>query len=115
MVVFSSTTLKKMLVKLFDFTDWRLPVSLLRGVSLLLLRRVSLLYVNCVPVMKHVAMCVRSTVPGDGFVCTQIASRPTRRMHAVRSVTWAVVVGMLMMSYRTSLIVVRLVSKRYAA
>jgi hypothetical protein len=98
MVVFSSTTLKQMLALPFDFTDWHLPVSLPRGVSLLLLLKVSALYVNCVPLMKPVAMFVRSIAPEDGFVFTQIGSKPTRPTHAVRTVTWAVVVGMQTMS-----------------
>lgn len=112
---FSSTKQNQMLVLPFDFTDWLLPVSSRRGVSLMLLGRVSVLYVKCVRVMKHVAMCVKSTVPGDGFVCTQIALKPIRRPHAVRTATWAVVVGMPTMSSRTSLIVVHLVSRRSAA
>jgi hypothetical protein len=97
-MVLSSTKPKQMLALPFDVTDWRISVSLLRGVSLLLPRRVSVLYVRGVPVMKPVAMCVKSTVPGDGFVCIQIASKPTRRTHDVRTVTWAVVVGMLTIS-----------------
>jgi hypothetical protein len=62
-----------MLAMPFDSTDWRIAVSLRRGDSLLLPRRVSVLYVRCVPLMNPFAMCVKSTVPGDGFVCTQIA------------------------------------------